>query len=94
MSKFFKSKKFSLGAKEAPAQPEPRKMEEINKEWSDLMAKVSVEQYKVVLHKRNTDYYNERLLQLTEEANKRTAIDAEVAKSTQAVAQTEQQATK
>jgi len=73
VTKFFKGKQ-----KAKQIQTEPRKQEDINKEYSDLIGKLGIEEFKKHVCERNIEQYKYRLLQVNEEANQRTALDQKV----------------
>lgn len=73
MSKFIK--RFTSKPKQT-VQPEPRTLVEITKEYDDMVAKVGKAQYQAYVFTKEAEFYNQRLLQLNQEANERNKLDA------------------
>lgn len=71
MTKFFKGNNKSKTIKPVP----PRAMDEINKEYSELIGKLGIEQFKAATIAKNVEYYTQRLMEVNLEANNRTELD-------------------
>lgn len=67
-------KNFLKRKKQAQA-PEPRSMDEINKEYNDLILRAAKAQYLVYVHTIDLDQVNKRQLQVNQEAQVRMDLD-------------------
>jgi hypothetical protein len=67
-------KNFLKRKKQAQA-PEPRSMDEINKEYSELTVKAAKAQYLVYVHTLDLEHINKRQLYVNQEAQARMEID-------------------
>lgn len=56
---------------------EPREMDEIKKEYSQLLSKVGQAQYVVYVHSQDLEQYNQRLLEVNKEAQARENLNKE-----------------
>lgn len=72
MTKYFKS----LQKSKKVAAPVPRTMEEIQKDYSELIGKVGQAQYQVFAYQREVDSLNNQLLNVNLEAKARNELDA------------------
>lgn len=64
--------KFSLKPKEKSL---PRSMEEINKEYSELISKVGQAQYQAYAYTRETERLNAKLIEINLESRERHILD-------------------
>lgn len=67
------------------AEAQPRSMDEINKEYSELIGKVGQAQYKAYVYQRATEELNRRLELVNTEADARGKLDAEAKKQSETV---------
>ena len=72
--KFFKG--HGKKAKSVKA-PEPRALEELQKEYQSLSAQAANAQYLVFVHSKQLDQINQRLLEVNQEADARNKLDAD-----------------
>jgi len=75
--KFFKNKTKKVIPAQAPK--EPRQLEEIRKEYNEVLNKAGQSNYQSFVYSEEAKIYNARLLELNQEANARTSIDAQAA---------------
>lgn len=71
MKDFFKKKR----QKQVQTAPEPRSLEDIKKEHSELQVKVANAQYLSFIYGRETESLNQRLLEVNQEAGIRQSLD-------------------
>lgn len=71
MKDFFKKKR----QKQVQVAPEPRSLEDIKKEHSELQVKVANAQYLSFVYSKETESLNQRLLEVNQEAGVRQALD-------------------
>lgn len=62
-----------------PKEQVPRAMEEINKAYSELLARAGQAQYLVYVHSNELEQVNKGLLALNQEAANRNALDKQAA---------------
>lgn len=78
MTKFFKGKKLKV------TDAIPRSQEELNKEYTELISKLGIEQFKLSVSKQNIDVYTQQLMKVNAEAHARTELDKKEVKDVKA----------
>lgn len=74
MTPYFKNKaKRKVSLKPAP----PRSLEEITKEYQEVLGKAAQAQYFVYVHSKELEQFNQRLVQVNMEAAERQKLDKE-----------------
>lgn len=88
MFKKFKKNKVSLASK----QPEPRSLDEINKDYAELCARAGESQYKVKIEQERLEQLNSALKNLNAEGAARQKLNSEAKASEAAPAPEESNA--